>query len=94
MLCVWSCQNGIPGELLYRDDTRYKPYFDGLNRYHRYKLDNPVVVSDTIFVGFEQQTTDFINLGFDRNTDSRRQTFYRVSNEWMQSIWTGSSGMD
>ncbi|MCR5064233.1 MAG: T9SS type A sorting domain-containing protein [Bacteroidales bacterium] len=90
VLCVWSCQNGIPGELLYRDDTRYTPYFDGLNRYHRYKLGNHIVVSDTIFVGFEQQTTDFINLGFDRNTDSRRQTFYRVSNEWMQSIWTGS----
>ena len=90
VLCVWSCQNGIPGTLIYRDDTRYKPEFDGLNRYHRYKLDRSLVVSDTIFVGFEQQTTDFINLGFDRNTDSRRHTFYRVSNEWMQSIWTGS----
>lgn len=90
VLCVWECRNGLPGDLIYKSNTRYMPQFDGMNRYHRYKLDSPVVVSDTVFVGFEQQTTDFINLGFDRNTDSRRETYYRVSSEWMQSIWTGS----
>ena len=90
LLSVWSCNNGLPGTLLYQNKNRYTPQFDGLNKYHRYKLDNPVVVSDTIFVGFEQLSTEFINLGFDRNTDSRSHTYYRVTNEWMQSIWTGS----
>ncbi len=90
VLCVWKARNGIPSELIYHGETRYYPEFDGLNRYHRYKLDRGVVVSDTIFVGFEQQTTDFINIGFDRNTDSRAETYYRVTSDWSQSIWTGS----
>ncbi|MBQ6955460.1 MAG: T9SS type A sorting domain-containing protein [Bacteroidales bacterium] len=90
VLCIWSCRNGVPSTLIHQSNTVYTPHFDGLNRYHRYKLDHPVLVQDTIFVGFEQRSTDFINLGFDRNTDSRRETFIRVSNEWAQSIWTGS----
>lgn len=90
VLCVWSSNDGVPSEIIYKGTTRYYPEFDGLNRYHRYKLERPVVVSDTIFVGFEQHTTNFINIGFDRNTDSRSETYYRVTNEWSQSIWTGS----
>ena len=89
-LCVWQSENGRPSTMIYRDATRMTPEFDGLNRFHRYKLTSPVIVSDTVFVGFEQLSNDYINLGFDRSTDSREYTYYRAGNEWMQSILKGS----
>jgi hypothetical protein len=66
------------------------PLFNGRNGLYRYPLSTPLVVGDTIFVGFEQLSNDYINIGFDRSTDSRRFTFYRTGNEWMQSILRGS----
>ncbi len=89
-LCIWRCSNGMPSTLLYKDSEKSTPVFDGMNRMHRYKLSTPVLVSDTIFVGFEQLSNDFINLGFDRSNDSRRYTYYRTSGEWMQSILRGA----
>ncbi len=89
-ICVWSCHNGLPSTLLYKDSERNTPAFDGSNLFHRYILKEALRVTDTIFVGFEQLTNDYINLGFDRSNDSRRFTFYRVGNEWMQSILKGS----
>ncbi len=88
--CVWSCSDGKPETLLYRDEAKQKPEFDGMNQFHRYPLSEPQVISDSVFIGFEQLSVDFINLGFDRNTDSRQYLFYRTGNEWQQSILRGS----
>ena len=89
-LCVWSCQNGKPSALLHKDATKQVPQFVGLNGLCRYALDNPVLVTDTIFVGFEQLSNDYINLGFDRSNDARPWTYYRTGNEWSQSILKGA----
>ena len=89
-LCVWTCQNGLPSTLLYKDEEKMTPQFNGRNGFCRYRLSQPVIVDDTVFVGFEQLSNEYINLGFDRSTDSRRYTFYRTGNEWMQSILSGS----
>lgn len=89
-LCIWSCRNGKPGSLIYKEPTRMQPEFDGLNHFHRYMLSTPQTISDTVFVGFEQLNADFINLGFDRNNDAREFLYYRTGNEWMQSILSGA----
>ena len=89
-LCIWRCENGHPGTVLYKDSEKRHPEFDGLNRYHRYTLESAVIVDDSIFIGFEQLSNDFINLGFDRNVDARQYTYYRTGNEWMQSILRGA----
>lgn len=89
-LCVWSASNGKPSTMIYKDAERMHPLFNGRNGLYRYPLSTPLVVGDTIFVGFEQLSNDYINIGFDRSTDSRRFTFYRTGNEWMQSILRGS----
>ena len=36
----------------------------------------PVVVSDSVFVGFEQANNYFINLGFDRNNNASDRIYY------------------
>lgn len=89
-ICIWNCRNGLPNELIYKDAEKMKPAFDGMNTFHRYNLTTPLVVNDTIFVGIEQLSNDYINIGFDRSNDSRRFTYYRTGNEWMQSILKGS----
>ncbi len=89
-LCIWSCHHGKPGSLIYKETTRMTPEFDGMNRYHRYLLSSPQVISDSVFVGFEQLNTEFINLGFDRSNDAREYLYYRTGNEWQQSILSGA----
>ena len=89
-ICVWKCSNGLPSTLLYEDETRMEPQFDGMNRFHNYKLTKPLVVSDTVFIGIVQLSNGFINLGFDRNNDARQFTYYRTDSEWMQSILKGA----
>lgn len=90
-LCVWADDgNGRPGALLYRDNARRKPRFEGLNRYCRYLLEQPVVLSGTVYVGFEQVVANYINLGFDRGNDARQHIFYLTGSEWQQSILSGA----
>ena len=89
-ITIWDNDNGHPGNILYQDQTRRLPAFDGLNRYHRYPLENEVIVEGTIFVGFDQGNNDFINLGFDCNNNSAESRFYLTDVEWQQSILSGS----
>lgn len=89
-LTVWQNEGGKPGTILYRDEARRFPEFVGLNKYHRYMLEQPVVVEGSIFIGFEQGNNNFINLGFDRNLNSSDRIYYRTSTDWQQSILSGS----
>lgn len=89
-ITVWKSENGHPGAVLYRDNSNRRPLMDGLNRYQRYVLENPVVVNGSIFVGFEQTNNYFINLGFDRSYNTSDRIYYLTSTEWQQSILSGS----
>lgn len=92
-ICVWADNNGMPGALLYKDTQKRKPSFDGLNKYVRYVLEESLVVSGTVYVGLEQTTNDYINLGFDRGNDARSHMFYQTSGGWQQSILKGAMMM-
>lgn len=90
-LTVWQADSeGQPGTVLYSDSQRRHPVVDGVNRFYNYVLESPVVASGSIFVGFEQVGNNFINLGFDRNTQSADRIWYLTSTEWQQSILRGS----
>ena len=90
LITVWKNENGRPGAVLYRDQSRRRPLIEGLNRYRRYVLERPVIVSGSVFVGFEQTNNYYINLGFDRSFNSADRIYYLTSNEWQQSILSGS----
>lgn len=89
-ITVWQAEGGRPGTVLYRDKDRRYPLFDGMNRYQRYVLEEPVVVSGDVFVGFEQTNNYYINLGFDRSKNTADRIYYLTSTEWQQSILSGS----
>ena len=90
-ITVWQANSeGKPGTVLYRDVARRTPQFSPTGGFCRYLLETSVVASGSIFVGFEQVGNDFINLGFDRNTQSADRIWYLTSTAWQQSILRGS----
>jgi len=84
-ICVWK-NNGIkPGELLYESDSNYIPDTtqSKINQFARIELETPLLVSDTIFVGIKQESTDFINIGYDINNNSLSNLYLKTSlNNW------------
>lgn len=89
-ITVWDDCDGHPGNVIYRDQTRRVPKFEGMNQYVRYILEEPLVCNGTIYVGFEQTTADFINLGFDRNNDASDKIFYLANSAWQSTILRGA----
>lgn len=89
-ICVWNCVNGKPGTLIKRQSTKQTVKIDGQNRFRRYTLDEPLLVSDTVFIGIQQLDNTFLNIGFDGNNDARAYTFYKTGNAWQQTILRGA----
>ena len=50
-----------------------------------YKLSSPVIVEDTVYIGWQQSTDDFLAVGLDKNTNSSQRMFYRVSGMWREN---------
>lgn len=57
-----------------------------LNEFKRYKLGRPVILSDTFYIGYEQNIEGYLPVGYDRNHDSSDRLFYYVNlqNGWEQ----------
>lgn len=89
-ITVWDDADGVPGNIIYQDANRRRPLFDGFNRYVRYVLEEPVVCNGIIYVGFEQFSPDYINLGFDRNNDASNEILYLTNTNWQTSILRGA----
>ena len=90
LLTVWDDADGRPGNILYQDVTRRKPQFEGFNTYVTYPLESPVICGGTIYVGLEQLSNYYINLGFDRNCDASSDILYRSAAMWQTSILRGA----
>lgn len=89
-ITVWDDADGLPGNIIYQDATRRRPQFEGFNRYVRYVLEEPLVCGGTIYVGVEQYSPDYINLGFDRNNDASNEILYLTGTNWQTSILRGA----
>ncbi len=89
-LLVWDNNNGIPGNIIYEQDTQITNYSNNSNdNYVDYILEAPFILTDTFFIGFRQNHENFMNLGFDKNYDNSTKTFYSFGN-WEQSTNKGS----
>ena len=87
-LVVWK---SIYPEVILYSKSGYIPVFgEDNNRYHYYRLDNPLLVSDTFYVGVQQTTDDFLNLGFDYNNNSKDNAFCKYAANWEQVPYAGS----
>ncbi|MBS1681686.1 MAG: T9SS type A sorting domain-containing protein [Bacteroidetes bacterium] len=52
------------------------------NTFTRYPLDQAVLVNKKFFIGYKQNSTANIGIGFDKNSDSGDKLFYNVTGVW------------
>jgi len=65
---------------------KYPTTVDGFTTY---QLEKPYYVSSpnsTIYVGYQQETSQTLFIGFDKNTNSNDKIFYNLNNKWSQYI--------
>jgi hypothetical protein len=94
VVAVWSDAGGVPGELIH-SETGGSPVFDNLsslNEYVAYKFEKPVYISENeiFYVGWLQTDEGFLNIGFDRNRNSKSNVFYNLGQTWEPSVFDGS----
>jgi hypothetical protein len=93
VVAVWDDAGGVPGKIIHRDDGGGEAHFHNeLNSFVAYRFSKPVYLSqnEVFYVGWLQTDEGFINIGFDRNTNSREKTFFSIGQNWEQSAFSGS----
>lgn len=91
-LCVWNSLNGKPNDSLYRSPSYFTPSTEGLNKFTRYILSSPVILgAEDFFVSIQTKSNDYMNIGFDRNTNSQTHIFGNWANSWEENtLFNGS----
>ena len=87
-LTIWEKTNGLPGEILYSETVFPVHTENGL--YHTYEIDMPFRITGSFYVGWEQTTSDLLNIGFDKNNEANNYMFYNVGSGWNSSSYKGS----
>ena len=87
-LTVWNNNNGQPGDTLYTQ-TVYPVHTEN-GEFHTYIIDNPFLVSGTIYIGWKQSTDDLLNIGLDKNNTANDYMFYNIGSAWNNSSYPGA----
>jgi hypothetical protein len=86
-IAVWRDDNGRPGEQAYLSTTEYSPEETG--RFVRYILGKAVYVTKYYWIGWVQETSGFLNVGFDRNYNDKGNLWYNTG-AWQQDTNDGT----
>ncbi len=87
---VWNEINGKPGELIYRMSGLRADFNKNSTGFDSFLLDSAQIVPSVFYVGWIQVTNDFLNVGFDRNTNKRENIFYTMDGVWKSTSYEGS----
>ena len=87
-LTVWDNNNGQPGDTLYTQIVY--PVHTENGEFHTCIIDNPFLVSGTIYIGWEQTTDDLLNIGLDKNNTANDYMFYNIGSGWLNSTYPGA----
>lgn len=90
-ICVWAANNTQPGALLYRSDSVYTPdYSWGPDVLVHYVLDTVgLVLPNTVFIGWQQEGTAPMHVGFDVNSPPVVPNVYGEPGIWYTSLYQG-----
>lgn len=89
-LAVWNEVEGKPGDLIHIQEGAKASLEKGLNGYDFFSFDTAQIVPEIFYVGVQQLTGDFLNIGFDKNTESHEKIFYLLSQSWKNTSFVGS----
>jgi hypothetical protein len=87
---IWQDNNGKPGEIIAQIPDQQAMWKDGLYEFYPYMLDEPVILSGTFYVGWQQFAGGSLNIGFDANNENGDRIFWKYDQTWFQSIYNGS----
>lgn len=79
-----------PETVLYESEAEMTEFADGISKFVTYPLEEPIEVSDTIYVGWQQVTNDFLNIGFDFSNNASSHIYYNTHGEWIPTIYQGA----
>lgn len=92
-LKVWAMAGSVPGVAVYTTDTVLSPAYGQLmpNQFIRYYLHEPLYLNaGTFFIGFIQNTNQFLNVGLDKNINTSDKVYYNIAGSWALSPYPGS----
>lgn len=94
---VYNDFGGKPGNLIYEAfNFRVEYGINGVNVFRNYLLSDHVLINNVQFpglvfyIGIEQTTADLLNLGFDRNINSKQYIWYYQNDDWNNTMFDGS----
>jgi hypothetical protein len=76
--------------VLYELPSQLPEFADNYLDFVTYYLEEPLALSGTFYVGFQQDHSVQLNIGFDQNCDARGKFFYRTAAYWSESIYKGA----
>ncbi len=88
-LMVWKSipepGTGKGEQLIYQSNFQKPKYQRFYNGFVNYEFDSAIAISDTFYVGWQQNTDKILSLGLDRNDTANSNMFYNVSGTWQSS---------
>jgi len=87
-LTVWDDNGGHPGSILHQQEVY--PNHTKNGEFHYYYLDSLFQMIGTFYVGWEQTTSDLLNIGLDKNKTANQFMFYNIGSGWINSSYPGS----
>ncbi|GAA4439027.1 hypothetical protein GCM10023188_34960 [Pontibacter saemangeumensis] len=79
---VWAGNDSVPGEVLHQQSFQIQ-YTDTLNEFYEVKLTKLVPVEGSFYIGWSQNGSSFVNIGFDRNENAQGRRFtYTPTEGW------------
>lgn len=92
-IIVWENDGGIPGNPIDTCQLLFYPeYTNEHNGFYQYILEDPIYLSSSFFVGWQQFYSDILNIGLDKNTINNDRMYYNVGSSWQQSSCSGCEG--
>ncbi len=89
-LMVWGDDNGRPGALLGSSEGPVASPGEEINGFVTYLFDEPVSVDGHFWVGWQQNSETFLNVGLDLNTAHDGRHYYHISGQWQESMAPGT----
>ncbi|QCR23169.1 T9SS type A sorting domain-containing protein [Pontibacter sp. SGAir0037] len=85
---IWSDNNGIPGAMVHQEAFQVQ-YTAGFNEFYEVIFAKPVRVSDVFYIGWNQPSGLFLNIGFDVNEPATGRYIGSVSG-WQEDPTVGA----
>lgn len=89
-ITVWNDNNGKPGEIIYQQMASKPLFTDSLNCFTVYRIDPVPLPDGNFYLGWQHITEEFMNVGFDRNINSKDKIFHNLPGYWTNTQYEGT----